>query len=80
MLTGYSGIRNIWVVATCYVKQEKKMEDVIIKGQDNSSVFVDAWDDGAVWLSIQIKNGSASTVLSREQAQLLVAELNKVLA
>lgn len=56
------------------------MEDVIIKGQDNSSVFVDAWDDGAVWLSIQIKNGSASTVLSREQAQLLVAELNKVLA
>ena len=55
------------------------MEDVIIKGQDNSSVFVDNWDDGAVWLSIQIKNGSASTVLSREQAQLLVSELNKVL-
>jgi len=55
------------------------MENVIIKGADNASVFVDGWDDGGVWLSIQIKHGNANTVLNRQQAKLLVAELNRIL-
>jgi len=54
------------------------MEDVVIKGQDDSRVFVDEFD-GGIWLSIQVKMGSARCILEKDQAQKLVEELQKFL-
>lgn len=42
------------------------------------SVFVDRFDDD-VWLSISQERASANVTLTREQAQELVAALNKIL-
>lgn len=38
-------------------------------------VFVDSWDDGGVWLSMQVRGGSAYTSMTREQAQELLKAL-----
>ena len=47
---------------------------------DDECVFVSEHDDHTVWLSIHFRRGSASTVLTREQALELIAELQKVVA
>jgi len=53
-------------------------EEVVIKGLEDSRVFVDEFDDD-IWLSIQVKMGGARCILKRDQAQLLVEELQKLL-
>ena len=53
------------------------MEDVVIKGQDDSRVFVDEFD-GGIWLSIQVKMGGARCILSKDQAKLMIQELQKI--
>ena len=45
---------------------------------DNECVFVDDYDDNSVWISIHLRRGSASTVLSREQALELIEALQKL--
>ena len=41
-------------------------------------VFIDRYDDGEVWLSVQLNGGGANCVLSIEQAKAMIEALNKV--
>jgi len=45
---------------------------------DNRVAFVDYYDDGEVWLSIQLPGGGANCVLSHEQAREMIAALTRV--
>jgi len=38
------------------------------------------WDDGGAWLKIGVKSGGAYTVLTRDEAQQLLAGLQKILS
>ena len=51
-------------------------ESILIKAQ-NSNILVDTHDDG-VWLSLQVRGGSAYTSLTVEQARELIAALQNV--
>ncbi len=42
---------------------------------EEARVFIDSWDDGGVWLSMQVRGGSAYTSMTREQAQELLKAL-----
>jgi len=44
------------------------------------SVFIDKYDDGEMWLSIQLAGGGAHTVLTFDQAREMIAAMNRVLA
>ena len=50
-----------------------------ISSREGDRVFVDEHDDG-VWLSLSVRGGSAYTVLTKEQAQELIAVLEEVIA
>jgi len=41
-------------------------------------VFVDKFDDGIVWLSVQVRGGGARTTLTTEQAKELIEALTRV--
>lgn len=41
-------------------------------------VFVDKFDDGIVWLSVQVRGGGARTTLTTEQAKQLIEALSRV--
>lgn len=43
-------------------------------------VFIDKYDDGELWLSIQVNGGGARTVLTFDQARQMVEAMNRVLA
>lgn len=43
-------------------------------------VSVSEWDDGGAWMYLQGRNGSMSTVLTRDEAQQLLAGLQAILA
>jgi len=43
-------------------------------------VFVDKYDDGELWLSIQVNGGGARTVLTFDQARKMIAAMTRVLA
>ena len=43
-------------------------------------VSVSEWDDGGAWMHLQGRNGSMSTVLTRNEAQQLLAGLQAILA
>ena len=55
------------------------MEDLqtLVKAEEDTTVFVDRFDDD-VWLSLQIRRGSANCVLTKDQARELIAALTKV--
>jgi hypothetical protein len=44
----------------------------------NSAVFVDKFDDGEVWLSIQVACGRAHCTLTTEQAKEMIAALTRI--
>lgn len=50
-----------------------------LPSRDGDRVFVDEHDDG-VWLSLSVRGGSAYTVMTKEQAQELIAALQQVTA
>jgi hypothetical protein len=54
---------------------EYSMESTAIQANNGITVFVDGWDDAAVWLSIQTQNGSAHCTIERKQAQALIVAL-----
>ena len=60
-------------------KENNMTESIIIKAQDNRSVFVDQ-NDNDIWLSIQTNSGSSHCVIPREQAQKMVDTLIHLLA
>lgn len=41
-------------------------------------VFVDKFDNGIVWLSVQVRGGGARTTLTTEQAKQLIEALSRV--
>jgi hypothetical protein len=43
-------------------------------------VSVSEWDDGGAWMHLQGRNASMSTVLTRDEAQQLLAGLQAILA
>jgi saccharopine dehydrogenase-like NADP-dependent oxidoreductase len=43
-------------------------------------VHVDQWDNGEVWLNVQVRGASASCILNREGAEALIEALKAVLA
>jgi hypothetical protein len=43
------------------------------------TVFVDKYDDGEVWLSIQISGGGANCTMTFEQAKQMIAALQAVI-
>ena len=53
--------------------------ETTIKTEDGVKVSVDSWDDGGAWLHLSMRHGSASAVLTRAEAQQLVAGLLAVL-
>ena len=48
--------------------------------REGAHVFVNRYDEGLVWLSLYVKNGNVNTVLTKEQAQELIAVLEEVIA
>jgi len=44
------------------------------------SVFIDRYDDGELWLSIQVAGGGAHCTLTFEQARQMAEAINRVLA
>lgn len=50
-------------------------ESTLIKAEENTNVFVDAWDDGGVWLSIHMPQASANCTLTKENARAMIEAL-----
>lgn len=46
--------------------------------EHNEVVFVDKYDDGVVWLSIQVRGGGAHTTLTTDQAREMIAALTRI--
>ena len=55
------------------------MEFTVQAKEIGERIFMDKFDDG-VWLSVHIHRGSASTVLTREQAQQMLDALTSLLS
>jgi len=53
-------------------------ESILIKAQDNRTVFVDQ-NDNDIWLSIQTNGGGAHCVIPRDEAQKMVKALQEFL-
>ena len=51
-----------------------------VKARDYDRVFVEEHNENQVWLSLAVRNGSMFTVLTKEQAQELIAVLEQVIA
>lgn len=49
-------------------------ESTIIHAEE-ANVFVDEWDDGGVWLSIQTRSGGAHCVIPADQIDAMIAAL-----
>jgi hypothetical protein len=47
--------------------------------EDGVRVSVSNWDDGGVWLSLQVRGGSAYAAMTRKEAEQLLAGLQAVL-
>ena len=57
------------------------MEFKSVEGVDNGSiVHVDQWDNGEIWLNVQVRGGSTSCILNRKGAEALIETLKAVLA
>jgi hypothetical protein len=61
---------------------EYRMEhkEAYIRTLPDEAVLIDAQDRDAVWLTVSVGRGRASTILTREQTQLLIAQLQRVIA
>jgi hypothetical protein len=54
--------------------------EISVKTEHGVRVSVSEWDDGGAWMHLQGRNASMSTVLTREEAQQLLAGLQAILA
>jgi hypothetical protein len=61
---------------------ESTMEhkEAYIRTLPEEAVLVDASTRDAVWLTVSVGRGRASTILTKEQAQELIAQLQRVIA
>ena len=53
-------------------------ESTLIKANE-SNVFVDAWDDGGIWLSIQTRCGGAHCTITEENARAMIVAIKAAL-
>ena len=57
------------------------MELKSVQGVEKGNfVHVDQWDNGEIWLNLQVRGGSTSCVLNRKGAEALIETLKAVLA
>jgi hypothetical protein len=54
--------------------------ETVIKTEDGVRVSIDAWDDGGAWIGLQMRGGSAYAVLTRSEAEQMLAGLQLILA
>ena len=54
--------------------------ETIIKTEDGVRVSIDSWDNGGAWLHLSMRNGTASAIFTRAEAEKLLAGLQAVLA
>ena len=54
--------------------------ETTIYTEDGVRIGVDQWDDGGVWLSLQARDSSMHTTLTREEAQQMLEGLQAILA
>jgi hypothetical protein len=54
--------------------------EVSVKTEHGVRVSVSEWDDNGAWMHLQGRNASMSTVLTREEAQQLLAGLQAILS
>jgi hypothetical protein len=54
--------------------------ETIIYTEDSVRLSVSEWDDGGAWLHLQVKGGSSSAILTRKEAEQLMAGLQAILA
>lgn len=55
-------------------------QETIIHTEGEVRICVDQWDDGGAWLSLQVIGGGAHAVLTRKEAEQLLAGLQAVLS
>ena len=46
--------------------------------EPHEAVFVDRFDEQAVWISIQIRGGNARCMLTKDQAKDMIAALTRI--
>lgn len=54
--------------------------ETIIRTAEGNRVSVSEWDDGGVWLHMQLRGSTAYTSLTREEAEQLLEGLQAILA
>jgi hypothetical protein len=52
----------------------------VIKTEDDVRVSIDSWDNGGAWIGLQMRGGSAYAVLTRSEAEQMLAGLQAILA
>jgi len=53
--------------------------EIIISTESGVKVSISEWDDGGAWLHLQLRGGSAHTVLTKDEAQRLLEGLQSIL-
>lgn len=54
-------------------------ESTLIKAENNTNVFVDEWEEGGIWLSIQTPHGGAHCTLNKENARAMMEAIKAAL-
>lgn len=54
-------------------------DSIRIQCQEFTNIFVDKFDEGSVWLSIQTRHGSANCVIPADQVQAMIEALQAAL-
>ena len=57
-----------------------KEVELSIKTEHGVRVSISEWDDGGAWLHLQGRHATMSSVLTRDEAQQLLAGLQAILA
>jgi len=53
--------------------------EIIISTESGVKLSISEWDDGGAWLHLQLRGGSAHTVLTKDEAQQLLEGLQAIL-
>ena len=54
--------------------------ETVIKTEDGIRVSIDSWDNGGAWLHMSMRHGTAAAVLTRSEAEQLLAGLQLILS
>jgi len=52
---------------------------ITIYAESDATVYLDEWNDGGVWLKINISGGGAYTPLTRKEAEQMLQGLQEIL-